>query len=131
MPAVTRTTGIILVILGLGAYFGTGSRSFTALIPSFFGILIFISGMIAGKEKWRKHAMHAALGLALLGLLGSASGLPKVFELMSGGSVARPAAAITQSIMAVICLVYLVLGVRSFIAARRTSETQESNPDNS
>ena len=123
MTGITIFTGIILTILGAGAYLGTGSQSITALIPSFFGIVILLLGTIARKESIRKHIMHAAVGVALLGFIGSVSGIPKVFSLVGGTELARPAAAITQAIMALICLVYLILAIRSFISARR-------NPDN-
>ena len=37
MPSTTRTVGIVLILLGLVSYFGTGRISVTALIPAFFG----------------------------------------------------------------------------------------------
>jgi hypothetical protein len=39
-------------------------------------------------------------------------------QYLSGGEVARPAAALARSLMAITLIVYLALGVRSFIAAR-------------
>lgn len=119
MANTTILIGILLILLGLGSYFGTGSQSFTALIPAFFGIPILVLGILARNEKWRKHSMHVSLILALLGLLGSFSGIPKVVTLIGDGDVLRPAAAITQTIMAIICLIYLILGIKSFIDARR------------
>jgi hypothetical protein len=64
------------------------------------------------------------VGVALLGFIGSVSGIPKVFSLVGGTELARPAAAITQAIMALICLVYLILATRSFISARRNPENK-------
>jgi len=115
----TIIVGILLILLGLGGYFGTGSQSVTALIPSFFGIIILILGILAKNEKWRKHLMHSSLILAFLGLLGSFSGLPKIFVIIGGGDVVRPAAVISQTIMALICIIYLLIGIKSFIVARR------------
>ena len=63
--------------------------------------------------------MHLSVGLALIGLLGSARGIPGVIALASGGEVDRPAAVVVQTVMAVLCAVFLVLAVKSFVDARR------------
>jgi len=118
MPNITIITGGLLIILGLGGYFGTGSESITALIPAFFGVVIAALGFLGKKENIRKHVMHVALLIALLGLIGSFTGIPKTITLIGGGEIARPAAAMAQAVMALICLVYLILGIQSFIKAR-------------
>ncbi len=122
MPKITTYLGIILILLGLIAYFATGMVSVTALIPSFFGIVFVVLGVLGRKEKLHKHMMHAAAGLSLLGLIGSAPGLMGVLTLISGGSVERPGASITQAIMAVLLIGFLILAVKSFIAARKAQE---------
>lgn len=122
MIKTTIWTGILLLILGVAAFLLTGSQSFTALIPSIFGLLITICALVARKENLRKIAMHIAQGLALLGFLGSISGLIKVVIFVFGaGILERPSAAAAQTIMAVICLIYLILGLRTFIQARKTA----------
>ena len=106
------------VILGLGGYVLTGATSLTALIPAVFGLVIGLAGVLARDERKRKHAMHAAVAVALLGFLGSVRGLLQigtVFERVS----TRPAAVVSQSIMALLTLAYIVMAVRSFIAARK------------
>ena len=113
MPRAADTTGAILVALGVVSYLATGRESVTALIPAFFGLPILVLGWLATLVTWRRHAMHAAAGLALLGLFGSARGVPATITLLSGGTV-------EQTVMAVVCLVFLVLAVRSFVAARRS-----------
>ncbi len=119
MANTTIVVGVLLILLGLGGYFGTGTTSPTALIPAAFGIVLAICGAIARNPEKRKMAMHIAVVFGLLGFLGSVRGLTKLGTLISGGEVARPAAVIAQSIMAVITLLFTVLCVRSFIAARR------------
>ena len=111
--------GVILIVLGLGGYFGTGTTSLTALIPAAFGLLLVISGAIARNPEKRKLGMHIAVAVGLLGFVGSVGGLMKLPTLLTGGEVARPAAVVSQSIMAVLTLIFTVLCVRSFIAARR------------
>lgn len=119
MYKTTILFGSLLILLGLIAYFATGSQSITALIPTFFGIPVLLLGVVARNEKWHKHAMHVTLVLALLGLIGSFSGIPKTIALIGGDDILRPQAAITQTIMALLCFGYFLLGIRSFIEARR------------
>ena len=121
MPKAALLIGIALVILGIGSYLGTGRASVTALIPAFFGLPFVIIGGIAlrGGERVRMHAMHVAAVLALLGCAGpAAQALPKLGQLLAG-EAERPAAVMAQLIMGVLCGVFLVFCIRSFIAARR------------
>jgi hypothetical protein len=115
----TLTYAGALLLLGLGAYFGTGARSVTALIPAFLGIPVAICGLVALKTGRPKVPAHIALVFALLGVVGGAMGLPHLPALLSGGEVARPTATLTQSILFFLSLLYLALGIRSFIHARR------------
>ena len=117
MARTAMTAGVLLILLGLLAYFGTGRESVTALIPAFFGLPILLLGWLGRAETRRKHALHAASVLAALGLAGSARGLPQAWKLIAGDAVGRPMAAVSQAIMALICLIFLVLAVRSFVAA--------------
>lgn len=119
VPKVTIVLGIALILLGVGGYVGTGMEHPTALIPAGFGLIFVIAGVLALNEKRLKHAMHAAAAAGLLGFLGSASGLGKVVSSFGSGELERPAAAYLQSVMAVLCGVFVVLCVRSFIDARR------------
>jgi hypothetical protein len=111
--------GIVLILLGLGGFFGTDRVSMTALIPAAFGLLLVIFGMLARDDKRRKLAMHIAVTVGLLGFLGTVPGLVKLPALLMGGDVQRPAAVIAQSIMAVLMAIYVAMCVKSFIDARR------------
>ena len=71
MASTTRTFGLILIALGLASYFLTDRVSVTALIPAFFGAVFVILALVARHESARKHAMHAAVALGLLGFLGT------------------------------------------------------------
>lgn len=123
MTKLSITTGIILIALGILSYILTGAASATALIPSFFGIAFAGLGFLGNKsESMKKHSMHAALLLAILGLGGSFGGLISMIGAIGGEMPERPAAAIGQAIMAVVCIVFLVAGVKSFIDARKNKE---------
>jgi len=119
VPRTAVVTGALLVALGVLMYFATGRTSVTALIPAFLGVPILVLGWLAAVVSWRKHAMHAAAALAALGFLGAARGVPPTIALMTGGTVERPTAAVAQTVMALICLSFVVMAVRSFVAARR------------
>ncbi|TVQ65835.1 MAG: hypothetical protein EA360_07810 [Balneolaceae bacterium] len=116
--------GILMILLGGISYVASGAASFTALIPAFFGIAFGGLGMLGKRsESMRKHAMHAALLLAILGLGGSFGGLMALFGMIGGESPERLNAVIAQAVMAVLCIFFLVAGVRSFIEARKARES--------
>src|SRR5258708_482369 len=119
MATTTIGFGIVLIILGLGGYFGSDMVSPTALIPAAFGILLVVFGAMAKDEKKRKMAMHIAVTVGLLGFLGTASGLADLLVMVHGGEVARPMAVVSKSIMAVLMAIYVGMCVKSFIDARR------------
>lgn len=125
MPKLSITIGILLILLGILSYVLTGAASATALIPSFFGIVFVGLGLWGqNKESMRKHAMHAALLLAILGVGGSFGGLLEMIKMIGGATPQRPEASIAQGIMALICIFFIIAGVRSFIEARKSP-----NPD--
>jgi hypothetical protein len=111
--------GVMLIVLGVAGYVLTDMVSATALIPAFFGVVLAILGAVGKAPERRRTAMHIAMVVALLGILGSISGLPGLFTMLTGGTIARPAAAVSRSLMALLLIVYLGLGIRSFIQARR------------
>ncbi len=119
MAKTTIGIGCVLIALGVGSYFGTGRASMTALIPAFFGLPLVLLGVAALNERLRKHAMHAAVVVGLLGFVGAARGFSQVPAILSGDQVERPVAVAVQIAMSLVCLVFVVLCVLSFIKARR------------
>jgi hypothetical protein len=115
MPALTRTVGFLLILLGVAGYVATDFVSITALIPAIFGAVFLILAMVARNPNARKHAMHATVALALIGVLGIA---PRVLGAINAGNLSRPAV-LAQVAMALVLLVYVAFGVKSFIDARR------------
>ncbi len=119
MRTVTAVFAVILIVLGVSLYLATGMESVTALIPSFIGVAFGICALVATTENRRKHAMHAAALLALIGIGGTASGIPKALKHLGGETIERPEAAMGQSAMAILCVVFLILAIHSFVQARR------------
>ena len=115
MPAVTRAVGFLLVLLGVVSYIGTGGASLTALIPALIGALFLILALVARSPEARKHVMHAAVAIALLALIGV---VPRIVTAINAGELQR-AAVLAQLAMALILGVYVLMGVKSFIDARR------------
>ena len=115
MPTTTRYFGLILIVLGIASYMLTGRTSVTAMIPAIFGAVLLICSVVARNEAARKHAMHAAVAVGLIGALAALGrGVPAAIA----GDAARPAV-LSQLVMGVLLLIYVALGVQSFIAARR------------
>jgi hypothetical protein len=114
MATTTSLFAVILLLLGIGSYLLTGRVSATALIPAYFGAVLGLLGNLARRDHLRKHAMHAA---AMVGLLGMAGALYSLFRAPLGSrSVIAEG---SQALMAGLMAAFLVLCVRSFIAARR------------
>lgn len=126
MAKVTIGFGLLLILLGAIGFFGTGSTHPTALIPAYWGIALTICGILANSpsDKRRMLVMHIAVTVGLLGFLGS--GIMAIVETVKahGGPLAHPAAVESQAAMAVICVIYVALCVRSFIAARRSRKLE-------
>ncbi len=124
MPTTAIMFGVLLILVGvIGYVYGmmNGAASLTAMIPAIFGILLVLLGFVAkSKENLRKHLMHAAVLIALLGLLGTVSSFFKLPALFAG-TAERPAAVVAQFATAVVCLIFIILAVKSFVDARRNS----------
>lgn len=112
-------TGILLILVSTIAV-AASKPTPTAFIPGGLGLLIALLGIVGEKNpRLRRHAMHTALGLAVLGILGSLRGVPAFLTLLGGGSVERPVATMAQFATLFICLGFVVRGVQSFLEARR------------
>ena len=122
MTAMSSTTvlfGALLTLLGLAGYFLTGASSPTALIPAIFGFLLVALGLLARSEPMRKHAMHAAATVALVGCGGA------LFSLMrASAGPGNPIATLSQAVMALLTAVFVGLCVKSFIDVRRARTGQ-------
>jgi len=113
MPTTTLIFAALLVALGLGAFAISGTP--TALMPAWVGLgLGLCAGLALAFDGARKHLMHGAAVLALLGALAPAAALVIRAARMS------PLALTVNVGMLALCVVLLVLMVRSFIAARRS-----------
>jgi hypothetical protein len=117
----TVVVGVILCAIGLFGYFGSASDnpSPTALIPAGFGVVLIALGIVAHHKSARKHAMHAAAAVGLIGfLLAGGRGFMKLGLAASDDlTISRPVRLVI--LMALVCLIYVIMCIRSFIATRR------------
>ncbi|MGQ9897997.1 MAG: hypothetical protein ACUVR8_10645 [Acidobacteriota bacterium] len=119
MPMISIANGASLVVLSVIGYVlkDPANSGVTALIPAAFGVLLMLFGLLGLREPLRKHAMHAASAVALLGVLGGL--FPIVVSLVKGTFGARPLALALQIGMLSICGEMLALCIYSFVQARR------------
>jgi len=117
LPARALWTGVFLILVSTLAVMST-SLTPTALIPGALGLAIALLGIWADKSPNQKLAMNIALGLAVLGILGSLQGIPGFITILGGGTVERPIAAMAQFATVFICLGFVV---RFWVERRRKS----------
>ena len=130
MALPTVITGLLLILVGLVSYFGaepnpqTGKVSPTALIPAAFGLVLLVLGGLAFSDKLRKHAMHLA---ALVGLLGIIGGSMPIFRQLANTGTFDPLkkSAVAGELMILICAVFVGLCVRSFVLARLSRSNKD------
>ncbi len=128
MPSTAIMCGALLILVGLAGFgyaFSTlpagepVSKVVTALIPAVLGLILAGLGWIAKtKDNLRKHIMHAAVLVGLLGFAATVSSVAKLASLFAG-TAERPLAVASQFVTAIICLAFVALSVKSFIDARR------------
>lgn len=125
MAKITIVFGVLLIIVGLVGFFGTGAVHHTALIPAWWGLALCVGGFfaISPSEGRRKLFMHINVTIGALGCIGA------FVEALRGYGAARSAgldpdmkALAAKLAMGVLLLVYVNLCVRSFIAARRARQ---------
>jgi hypothetical protein len=122
MAKLTLVLAVLLVALGVVGYVGTGSLYHTALIPAWIGLALGIFGFLAisPNEGRRKLFMHINVTIALLGFLGStAEAIRGYLHAKALGIEPDQIALASKSTLAALLLIYVILCVRSFIAARR------------
>ena len=118
MYKTTILFGVLLIATGLAGYFGTGAVEKTALFPSGFGVVLLVCGLLASNENRRMLAMHIAV---LFGLLGAIGVIPTLLKTLLKEDRSL-AALVAKTVTLVLCVVFVGLCVRSFIAARKARE---------
>jgi len=120
----TIICGALLVADGLVGYAQqeSGKESNTALIPALFGIIIMLCGFLAFSDKLRKHVMHLAVIVGLVGAIGGFMPLIRQYNKTGSFDPQKPSA-ISGELMILICVVFVGLCVKSFIDARKARQS--------
>jgi hypothetical protein len=113
--------GVLLIALGLVGYFkpdvfgsvGPEGTSPTALIPAGFGAVLLLCGLIVTyAPKTRKHVMHLAAVVGVLGAVGGVMPLTRNnMDMSKSGTVAG-------LLMVILCGLFVILCIRSFVLIR-------------
>ena len=123
----TLICGALLVLVGIVGY-GTSEVQpppMTALIPAFFGAALILCGGLAFQAQFRKHVMHAA---AMIGLLGAVGGfMPLVRQYSKTGEFdPTKKSAVAGELMILVCVVFVGMCVNSFIQAKKARKAREA-----
>jgi uncharacterized membrane protein HdeD (DUF308 family) len=122
MPRLTFLFGVLLIVYGIFTFVESVTKSPTAAMPAYFGVFLVLLGAVALKSNLRKHAMHAAAVVGLIGVVGGlVMGASKLPALLTGSPALDDInrhKAIAQNMLALICAIYVALCVNSFIQAR-------------
>ena len=124
IPTITTAYGGFLILWGVIVSQLSDAASLTSYIPSFMGIPLLISGILAAKipEK-RKLWMHIAATFGLLCALGGLDFLRGLFS--EDGPFAIPAAGASKLMLLITGSIYTYICVQSFIHARKAREARE------
>lgn len=128
MAIPTLVISFLLILVGVGGYLmghpdpTTGHVGPTALIPAAVGVVLGVLGAVSFREKARKHAMHAAAMVGLLAAIGDAVQLVRTIFNTTSAPAVRQLKLLSMSATLVLCVVFLVLCIRSFIQARKNRQ---------
>jgi hypothetical protein len=121
MAKVTICFGVVLILLGEWGFMTTGSAHPTALIPTWAGFLFVLFGALAHAQDLKRRMlwMHAAVTVALLLFLGTIPAIVDEVRMLLGKVFEHPRAVEEKAAMSLLCLLFVLLCVRSFVAARK------------
>ena len=120
MAKLTIVFGVLLVVVSLGFWVAMGRVDSAALHPAGLGVLLVLCGALANTENSKRRMlwMHLAVTVGLVGFL--ITGVRAVIQVVKGTTAVNPAAFEERAVVALICLLFVALCVRSFISARRS-----------
>ena len=131
MAKPTLFIALLLILVGAYGYYAghvdptTGHPSYTALIPAAVGVVLGLLGLIALIPAARKHAMHVAAMVGLLALIGDGFQLLKTINNTETAPDVRQLKIISMGAPLALCLIFLILCIRSFITARRSRQAAQ------
>ncbi len=121
MAKLTIGFGVLLALLGIAGFVYTGSAHPTALIPCVIGAFFVLFGVMANTDDSKKRMlwMHISVTVALLVFLGTIPADIQTIRLARGNALPHPVSILEKGALSLLCLLYVLACVRSFINARR------------
>ena len=121
MAKLTIGFGVLLALLGIAGFVYTGNAHPTALIPCVIGAFFVLFGVMANTEDSKKRMlwMHISVTVALLVFLGTIPADIQTIRLARGDALPHPVSILEKGALSLLCLLYVLACVRSFINARR------------
>jgi len=118
MAKLTVAIGALVVLISVGFWLELG-RETAALHPAGIGVLLVVCGALAMTENVKRRMlwMHIAVTLGLISLL--TTGVRAGIAVVKGTTGVNPGGFEERVVIALVSLAYVVLCVRSFIAARK------------
>ena len=111
--------GGLLTALGVSGFVATGAQHKTALIPAGFGAVALGLSLLSRRGVSPRGLLGGSTLVGLLGFLGTARALGRLPALLSDMEVERPAALVSQAVMAGLSGVYTALCVRELLLSAR------------
>ena len=121
MNDIFKKTGLALIVLGIAFYFISETGSITILIPSFLGAIIYALVLLSEKfPNQHKHFAHANLFLFAMGCIATREHVfPILNYIFKGIQLENELKTIENFTAFVLCLAAIILGVKSFVDARK------------
>ncbi len=120
MAKLTVWFGVLIAAVSVGFWLAMGRAESAALHPAGIGVLLIVCGLLADTENVKKRMlwMHIAVTLGLISFL--TTGVRATISLAKGTAMTvNPMGFEERVAIALVSLIYVVLCVRSFIAARK------------
>jgi hypothetical protein len=125
MARITTVFGVLLALVSVGFWFAMGRATSAALHPAGLGVVLIVCGLLANTEnaKQRMLWMHIAVTVGLVGFL--LTSINAVLQIVRGTTAVASGLPFDERVVsALICLIFVILCVRSFIAARKARAVQ-------
>jgi len=113
------TSAALLIVVGVGGYFGSNMVSLTALIPTVLGALMLGANAAASRGSGLVAQLWVPL-VALFGVAGTARAIPAFFASLFSDPSGLTLPTVGRSLTAIISLVALVAAVLRWRATRQS-----------
>ena len=127
MSMISILFGVLLTVVGLCGFFGTGATHPTALIPCALGAALILCGLIGRNDALHHRAMQAAILVALLGFGGTVTSFAYFGQVVRYGTANNGAAPLAKMTTGFLCAIFLMRCLQAFLEAGRASKKSQED----